>query len=128
MQELFAKNPTFIGFKFPDIGSPETLEKRYVGKLSKKAINLMGRMLELNPKDRITALEALGDPFFDGIRETEIDDHILKSQQQKLDRASSKSRGAHSRQRRSTKAEGSPKVREKSKNKKVPKVTDQNTM
>ena len=34
-QELFNTNPRFIGYKFPsNISSPETLEKKYVGKLS----------------------------------------------------------------------------------------------
>lgn len=33
-QELFNTNPRFIGYKFPTITTPETLEKRYVGKLS----------------------------------------------------------------------------------------------
>lgn len=35
--------------------------------MSKKAIALMARMLDLNPKERITAIEALADPFFDGV-------------------------------------------------------------
>jgi cyclin-dependent kinase-like len=56
-----------MGYQFPDVTNPETLEKRYIGKLSKKAIALMSRMLDLNPKTRVTALEALADPFFDGI-------------------------------------------------------------
>ena len=67
MQELFLQNPTFIGYKFPDISVPETLENKYAEKLPKKAIALMQRMLELSPKDRITAIEALADPYFDGI-------------------------------------------------------------
>ena len=31
--EMFAKNPRFIGLKFPAVNNPETLEKKYVGKL-----------------------------------------------------------------------------------------------
>ena len=34
-QEKFAKNPRFIGYKFPDVTKPETIEKKYVGKMSK---------------------------------------------------------------------------------------------
>jgi len=33
-------------------------------------------MLELNPKDRITAIEALADPYFDGVREADIEELI----------------------------------------------------
>lgn len=32
--ELFQKNPRYIGMKFPDLSKPETLEKKYAGKLS----------------------------------------------------------------------------------------------
>ena len=46
MNELFMRNPRFIGYKFPEsITKPETLDRRYVGKLSKKALNLMKGML-----------------------------------------------------------------------------------
>jgi len=91
--------------------------------MSKKAIALMTRMLDLNPKERISALEALADPFFDGIRDQEIEELVSKFKQEKADRANSKSWGAQSRQRRSTKAGGeiSPKREGKSKNKKYEK-------
>ena len=35
--ESFNKNPRFVGLKFPEITKPETLEKRYMTSLSKKA-------------------------------------------------------------------------------------------
>lgn len=34
--EMFMRNPRFMGLKFPDMSRPETLEKRYVGKLPKR--------------------------------------------------------------------------------------------
>eukprot|EP00291_Cryptomonas_curvata_P028786 CAMPEP_0172208780 /NCGR_PEP_ID=MMETSP1050-20130122/34694_1 /TAXON_ID=233186 /ORGANISM="Cryptomonas curvata, Strain CCAP979/52" /LENGTH=231 /DNA_ID=CAMNT_0012888473 /DNA_START=376 /DNA_END=1067 /DNA_ORIENTATION=+ len=37
--ELFLRNPRFVGLKFPDMSRPETLEKRYVGKVTKKALS-----------------------------------------------------------------------------------------
>lgn len=46
--------------------------------MSKKAIALMAWMLDLNPKDRITAIEALADPFFDGVWDTEVEEIIAK--------------------------------------------------
>lgn len=39
--EMFSKNPRFLGLKFPNVKKPETLEKRYVGKMSKKALSFM---------------------------------------------------------------------------------------
>ncbi|CDW87509.1 protein kinase domain containing protein [Stylonychia lemnae] len=69
-QERFQKNPRFIGFKFPqDISKPETLEKRYVGKLSKQALNFMEGLLKMEPKERLTAKEAICHPYFDGLRD-----------------------------------------------------------
>ena len=59
--------------KFPEVTNPETLEKRYVGKLSRKALSLMSGLLRMEPAERLTALEALAHPYFDGIREPEIE-------------------------------------------------------
>ena len=72
MQELFDENPRFVGFKFPELSKPETLEKRYLGKMSSKAINLMKGMLAMEAKDRMTAIECLAHPFFEGLRDDEI--------------------------------------------------------
>lgn len=49
-----SKNPRFVGMKFPEINKPETLERRYLGKLSKKALNIMKGMLKINEKERLT--------------------------------------------------------------------------
>eukprot|EP00347_Sterkiella_histriomuscorum_P018635 403344766 len=79
-QEEFKTNPRFIGYKFPDsITKPETLERRYVGKLSKKAMNLMKAMLEMDPSARISAIESLADPYFDGLRDADVE-KLLKEQ------------------------------------------------
>ncbi len=32
-KEVFIKNPRFLGMKFPEITKPETIERRYLGKL-----------------------------------------------------------------------------------------------
>ena len=62
----FLTNPRFVGYKFPEaINKPDTLEKRYVGKMSKKAIALMSRMLKMDPTERFTAADCLADPYFD---------------------------------------------------------------
>ncbi len=53
-KECFAKNPRFVGLKFPDLSKPETLEKRYAGKLSKRALSLMTALLKMEPSDRLT--------------------------------------------------------------------------
>lgn len=38
---MFLRNPRFFGLKFPDMSNPETLEKRYLGKLSRQALLFM---------------------------------------------------------------------------------------
>lgn len=54
-KEAFSKNPRFLGFRFPEIPKPETLYKRYLGKLSKTALSLMESLLRMDPKERITS-------------------------------------------------------------------------
>lgn len=66
-QELFAKNPRFSGLRFPEIAKPETLEKRYLGKLMRPALAFMKRLLELSPEMRMTASESLKHPYFEGL-------------------------------------------------------------
>ena len=52
--ESFNKNPRFVGMKFPEISKPETLEKKYSGKLSKNALSLMIGLLQMDPAHRLT--------------------------------------------------------------------------
>ena len=70
-QERFQKNPRYVGYKFPDLSKPDTLERRYVGKLSKQAMSLMEGLLRMDPKERFTSKDALCHPFFDGLRTPE---------------------------------------------------------
>lgn len=75
-EEEFRKNPRFLGLAFPDVSKPETLQKHYIGKMSKKAISLMNGFLEMDPARRITAIEALAHPYFDGVRDEETSNLI----------------------------------------------------
>ena len=61
-QELFQKNPRYIGLKFPEISKLETLEKRYL-KIDNKALDFMHRLLRMEPSERMTASEALMHPY-----------------------------------------------------------------
>ena len=71
--ESFNKNPRFIGLKFPDVSKPETLEKKYAGKLSKNAMSLMIGLLKMDPGHRLTGEQALQHAYFDDIREPETE-------------------------------------------------------
>jgi cyclin-dependent kinase-like len=63
------KNPHFLGLRFPEVVKFETLEKRYMGKISKIALNFMKSLLSMNPSERLTASEALKHPYFESLRE-----------------------------------------------------------
>ena len=41
--------------KFPEINKPETLERRYLGKLSAKALKFMKSIFKMDPKERLTS-------------------------------------------------------------------------
>jgi len=76
--DSFRKNPRFNGLKFPDISKPETLEKRYMSSLSKKALSLMIGLLKMNPAERLTGEQALQHPWFDDIRDPQEDADLLR--------------------------------------------------
>ena len=78
-----------MGFKFPDVTKPETLEKKYGGKISKDGLALMRGLLEMDPKERISAKQALMHPFFDGLRTQAEEDEIAKNREKGLKRVES---------------------------------------
>jgi cyclin-dependent kinase-like len=51
------------------LGKPETIERRYLGKITKKALSFMKALLKYSSEERLSAKEALNHPYFDGIRE-----------------------------------------------------------
>lgn len=64
-REMFRKNPRFLGMKFHNITRPETLEKRYIGKMTKRAMSFLKSLLEMDPLKRATTSEALMHPYFE---------------------------------------------------------------
>ena len=63
--ELFMSNPRFAGLKFPDMSRPETLQKKYMGKLSKRALSFMKIMLSMEPLERPNTAMCLTNAYFD---------------------------------------------------------------
>lgn len=45
--------------RFPEIPKPETLERRYLGKLTKKALSFLKSLLKMDPAERLTTSLAL---------------------------------------------------------------------
>lgn len=60
-----------MGYKFPDVTKPQTLEKNYLGRMSKLALSLMEGMLRMEPRERLSAKEAMWHAYFDGCRSNE---------------------------------------------------------
>jgi len=50
----FLRNPRFVGLKFPDMSRPDGLEKKYLGKLSKSAMQFMKSLLQMDPAMRLS--------------------------------------------------------------------------
>lgn len=71
--EMFYSNPRFSGFKMDLCQKPETLERRYQGKISKLGILLMKSLLKLDPKERISGNDLLMHPYFEELRQDDVD-------------------------------------------------------
>ena len=68
-KDIFSKNPRFIGMKFPEISKTDTIERKYLGKISKKALSFMKTILKMDPSDRLTVDELLAHPYLEGSAE-----------------------------------------------------------
>ncbi|RHY93716.1 hypothetical protein DYB35_001172 [Aphanomyces astaci] len=71
--DLFLSNPRFAGLKFPDMTRPETLQKRFVGKIPKRALGFLKGTIQLGPDERMTSVECVHHPYFEGL-ENEMDE------------------------------------------------------
>ena len=82
--DLFMTNPRFAGLKFPDMSRPETLQKKYIGTLSKRSMNFIQLCLNMDPVARPTSQEALEHPYFYGLQSKE--DNSRGESQENADR------------------------------------------
>ena len=64
-EEMFYNNPIFNGKSLLNVTKPETLEKRYMGKFSKKAISFMKGLLALDPKKRLNGNTVFKHAYFE---------------------------------------------------------------
>jgi hypothetical protein len=64
---LFLRNPRFAGLKFPDMSRPETLQKKYVGVMSKRALNFCRSLMQMDPQTRLTTSHCVEHPYFEDL-------------------------------------------------------------
>ena len=69
--DIFYKNPLYDGKRLLDVEKPETLERRYMGKLPKSAISLMKGLLELDPTKRLNGKTVFEHPYFECFKKRE---------------------------------------------------------
>ena len=62
----FLRNKRFAGLKFPDMSTPDGIERRYAGKCSNKGMAFMKATLAMDPKERLTWHGMLTHPYFQG--------------------------------------------------------------
>ena len=60
---MFYSNPIYNGKDLLEIDKPETLDWRYLGKLSKNAISFMKGLLEMDPKKRLNGVTVFQHPY-----------------------------------------------------------------
>jgi cyclin-dependent kinase-like len=67
--DMFLRNPRFAGLKFPDMSRPETIEAKYGNKLTGHALSFMKALLRIDPAERLTGVDCLSHPYFDGVHD-----------------------------------------------------------
>ena len=63
--DMFYNNPLFNGKNLLNVTKPETLQRRYMGKLNKVDISFMKGLLELEPKKRLNGKNVFSHPYFE---------------------------------------------------------------
>ncbi|XP_059396944.1 cyclin-dependent kinase-like 5 isoform X1 [Carassius carassius] len=69
--KLFYNNPRFHGLRFPSVSHPQTLERHYLGIISPVLLDLMKKLLLLNPNERYLTEQSLNHHAFQTQRLTE---------------------------------------------------------
>ena len=77
--DKFYANPLFQGKNLLNITKPETLERKYLGKLNKQAINFMKGLLEVDPKKRLNGVTVFQHPYLAKLASNDI--QMQKEQQ-----------------------------------------------
>ncbi len=64
LNDTFYQNPIFYGKSLLNVSKPQTLEKRYLGKMSKIGIDFLKGLLEIDPNKRLKSEMLFNHPYF----------------------------------------------------------------
>ena len=64
LNDIFYQNPIFYGKSLLNVSKPQTLEKRYLGKMSKIGIDFLKGLLEIDPNKRLKSEMLFNHPYF----------------------------------------------------------------
>jgi len=64
LAEEFNRNTRYKGLKFPEIAHPETIDARYAAVMNDLEIDLMKKLLHMDPYQRYTARQAIEHDYF----------------------------------------------------------------
>ena len=70
-KEAFNRHARFKGLKFKEVKKVDSLEKKYLGKISKRGMAFMKAILKMDPKERLSCKQALEHPYFEDLREAD---------------------------------------------------------
>ena len=87
-EEMFYNNPLFNGKNLLNVTKPETLEKRYRGKFSKKAISFMKGLLALDPKKRLNGNTVFKHAYFEKLVLADLQKEVEQRMQTQNDKSS----------------------------------------
>lgn len=73
LQTCFQENKLYKNISLPKVGKIEPNFNRYKSKLGEKGVDLLKKILVLDPSKRITASEALNHSYFDIVRPRKSD-------------------------------------------------------
>jgi len=77
-KEAYNRHARFKGLKFKETKKVDSLDKRYLGKISKRGMAFMKEILKMDPKERLSSLQALEHPYFEDLRELEKKEKDMK--------------------------------------------------
>jgi cyclin-dependent kinase-like len=85
---MFYKNPIYDGKELSHVSKPESLERKYLGKLGPTAIDFMKGLLQLDPKKRLNSETVFKHKYFacfmkdeqknEKLKENKINENIQK--------------------------------------------------